>query len=124
VPVCAIRIPPFETCLLRNGKNVPLADLPDSGLYTLTGDETYGDAGMLLSRKVIAATGPPWQHGPKSGTWTVEDRIFVEKIRAVGFDVQIAIDTVIGHITSCEVRPGRVRPAFRFAKRPYDADFA
>jgi len=124
VPVCAIRTPPFETCLLRNGKNVPLRDLPETGLYRLTGDETYGDAGMLLSRKAITATGPPWQDGPRSGTWTVEDRIFVEKLRTAGFDVHIALDSVLGHITPCEILPGRVRPTFRFAKKTYHADAA
>lgn len=104
-PLCMTRAPEFTTSLWRKGRNVRLAELPDVDLYKLVDDETYGDAGLLLRKRVIAKTGPPWQDDIKCGSFTVEDRIFANKVRKAGFDFHVDLGTAIGHITPCEIIP-------------------
>lgn len=121
LPVCLARTPPFVTTLRRGDKNLPLVELPE-GLHLLAEDESMGDAGMLMQRKVIGATGPPWQDIPSTGSWDVEDRIFVDRVRERGYDVHLDTEAVLGHITPCEIIPNGKKVQLKFAKRVYAHD--
>lgn len=107
VPLCLNRSVPMDPTIIEGPRLKFLEDLPASGLYTLTGTETCGDAGMLIRRRVLEATGPDWYDRKKSGSHNAEDREFVQKIREAGFDVHVDVDNPIGHLTTFEILPVR-----------------
>lgn len=108
-PVCLNRLPPLDPVIVEHdhpgkGRLKYLEDLPTSGLYKLRPEETCGDASLLISRKVLEATGPNW-HGRKSGSLDAEDQSYIQKVKDAGFDVFIDCDLTIGHITPITNRP-------------------
>jgi hypothetical protein len=85
-----------------------LEEMPIEGLYRMAEYESCGDAGILLRRRVLEATGPPWVEAPLSGKWdAVEDRIFSRKVRDAGFDRYVDIDNPIGHTVVAVLTPKR-----------------
>lgn len=106
VPLCLNRTPPFSpTIAVASERMKRLDELPDSGLYKLAENETTGDAGMLIRRSALEATGPDWYGKRKSGGHNSEDREFVEKIKLAGIDVHVDLDNPIGHMTPLELWP-------------------
>lgn len=106
-PLCLNRVPMFDpTIQVHSEKRAKyLEELPDSGLYKLQSDETCGDAGMLVRRNVLEATGPTWYDVKKSGSHNSEDQDFVEKIKEAGFDVFVDMDNTIAHVSHVMVDP-------------------
>lgn len=111
VPLCLNRFPPFDPTIIKgDGANRAirrLESLPDGGLYELADDETCGDAGMLLSRRVIEALEPPWYNRTRSGSVGVDDQVFVQRVKEAGFKVHVDLDNVIGHMSPFVMLPYR-----------------
>lgn len=99
-PLCLNRLPPMDPTIVDHSmtRMKYLEELPLSGIYRLTADETCGDAGLLIRRKVLEAIPAPWYDHRISGAVASEDQAFVQRIKDAGFDVHIDIDTRIGHI--------------------------
>lgn len=108
VPLCLNRVPPITTTICRHdsGGSTDLDSLSGE-LYRLVETETCGDAGILLSRKAVEASGPPWQDEPNCGTWNIEDQRFIRKLRDRGIEVFVDLENVLGHITPVELVPVR-----------------
>lgn len=111
LPLCLNRVPMFDpTIQVHSEKRAKyLEELPESGLYTLKADETCGDAGMLIRRNVLEATGPNWYDVKKSGSHNSEDQDFVEKIKEAGFEVNVDMDNRIGHVSHVIVDPYKTK---------------
>lgn len=105
VPLCFNRIPPIGTTLCRQDSGKPTVLTAEAGLYKLSPTETCGDAGMLISRAAVEASGPPWQDEPYCGTWNVEDQRFVRKLQEREIEVYYDFDNALGHITPVELVP-------------------
>ena len=107
IPLCLNRYPPFSPTVINHthDRMKYLSELPMEGLYKLADDETCGDAGLLIRRNVLEATGPEWYETKKSGMLTAEDQQFTQKIKAAGFDIFLDTGTIIGHCTVINVRP-------------------
>ena len=102
-PLCLNRLPPFDPTIVEHdhqptGRMKYLEDLPTSGLYTLRAEETCGDAGLLVRRRVLDAIPFPWYDHRVSGAIAAEDQAWVQRIKDAGFDVHIDLDVQIGHI--------------------------
>lgn len=105
VPLCVNRYPPFGATIVQSGRLKPWEELPGSGLYRLREDETCGDAGLLVRRRVLEAMSPPWYGRLRSGALGVDDQVFVDRLRSEGFDVHVDLDTRIGHMTPFTMLP-------------------
>lgn len=103
-PLCLNRIPPLDPVILQYDalRHVrapkPLEELPTSGLYRLADNETCGDAGLLIRRRVLEQIGPPWYERQISGALAAEDQGFTAKIKKAGFDIWIDMEHPIGHM--------------------------
>ncbi len=99
-PFCLNRLPPMDPTIVDHGQSRMkyLEELPPGGLYKLDADETCGDAGLLIRRKVLEAIPAPWYDHRISGAVAAEDQAFVQRIKDAGFDVHIDLDVRIGHI--------------------------
>ena len=108
-PFCLNRLPPFDPTIVDHSKKRMkyLEEMPATGLYQLQKHETCGDAGLLLRRNVLEATGPVWYDSRKSGAIAAEDQAFVRKIHDTGFDVHYDLDNHIGHLANVNVFPVR-----------------
>mgnify|MGYP001614773975 CR=1 FL=1 len=109
-PLCLNRAIPIEPSVreFRDGirQPRPLSAMPLSGTFKLEPDWYVGDAGMLLKRKVIEQTGPPWRGGALTDPAQYAcDVYYCKKIQAAGFDVWIDVDNVIGHTGSVTYVP-------------------
>lgn len=106
-PLCLNRLPPMDPTIVDHGRERMkyLEELPHSGLYTLAEDETCGDAGLLLRRKVLEAIPAPWYDHRISGAVASEDQAFVQRIKDAGFKVHIDLDVKIGHIGHAVFEP-------------------
>lgn len=109
-PLCLNRLPPMDPTIVENdhepkGRMKYLEDLPTSGLYKLRPEETCGDAGLLIRRKVLEALPSPWYDKRISGAIAAEDQAFVQRIKDAGFDVHIDVDVQIGHVGLTEFKP-------------------
>jgi hypothetical protein len=108
VPLCLNRAPPMDPTIITADKKLKrIEDLPASGLYKLGPGETCGDAGILVRRHVLEATGPNWHELKKSGSHNAEDREFVQKVKDAGFDVHVDVDHPISHMAAFEIVPVR-----------------
>lgn len=111
-PLCLNRLPPMDPVIVEHDHLTPngkgrlkyLEDMPTAGLYKLRKEETCGDAGLLLKRRVLEATGPHW-HDRKSGSIDAEDQSYCRKIQEAGFDIHIDCDQVLTHITPIANKP-------------------
>ena len=106
-PLCVNRTIPLEPSVRDSRRQPrPLSTMPLSGTFKLEPDWHVGDAGMLLKRKVIEQTGPPWRSGmmPDPETYPC-DVYYCKKLQAAGFDVWIDVDNVIGHTGSVTYIP-------------------
>lgn len=74
VPLCLNRAPPLDPTIIGPTGLRYLEDLPTSGLYELQPDETCGDAGMLIRRRVLEKLGPNFHELKKSGSHNAEDQ--------------------------------------------------
>lgn len=99
VPMCLNRFPPFDVTIVRDGKVKPLEELPEGGLYRLSPEETVGDAGMLVRRRVIEAIAFPWYDRLRSGALGVDDQCFIARVKEHGFAVHVDLDVRIGHMS-------------------------
>lgn len=106
IPLVLNRQPPCHPCIVNeNDKTMRrLSDIPFEP-FKLEDYETCGDAGMLLSRRVVEAIGYPWYENLISGTWMSEDRYFANKIRKAGFEIWCHPNVSMGHITPVNVLP-------------------
>jgi hypothetical protein len=107
VPLCLNRAPPMDPTIVTPSGMKRIEDLPAGGLYKLAEGETCGDAGLLVRRKVLEATGPDWHELKKSGSHNAEDREFVQKVKSAGFDVWVDLDNPIAHMAAFEIAPVR-----------------
>lgn len=112
VPLCLNRAPPFDPTIIEfkdgQGRLKHVEELPmEGGLYKLQEGEVCGDAGLLVRRHVLEAIGAPWHKLKKSGGHNAEDREFIERVKAAGFDVYVDLDNPIGHIAPVEYLPVR-----------------
>lgn len=108
VPLCLNRAPPMDPTIVIGKSGLKrVEDLPAGGLYKLADDETCGDAGLLVRRRVLEATGPVWHELKKSGSHNAEDREFTQKIKDAGFDVWVDLDNPIAHMAAFEIVPVR-----------------
>lgn len=108
VPLCLNRAPPMDpTIVIGKDRLKRIDELPPGGLYKLAEDETCGDAGILVRRHVLEATGPDWHELKKSGKHNAEDREFVGKVKDAGFDVYVDLDNPISHMAAFEIKPIR-----------------
>lgn len=102
LPICVNRMPPYDPPIVVHGPeggNLKfLEEMPTSGLYRLADNETCGDAGLLLRRRAVEKTGPPWYEQRRTGTFASDDQAFTAKLKEAGFDVWIDCDHPIGHI--------------------------
>lgn len=109
VPFCLHRKPPFATTIVDTaggGYRWKLAsEFPTSGSYKLSEDEVCGDAGLLLTRRVVEAIEPPWYDNRRSGAFSSDDLAFSKRIREAGFDIYVDLDVQLGHITPMTVTP-------------------
>lgn len=99
-PLCLNRLPPMDPTIVDHDKARMkyLEELPLGGLYTLGPNETCGDAGLLLRRRVLETIPAPWYDHRISGAVASEDQAFVQRIKDAGFSVHIDLDVRIGHI--------------------------
>ncbi len=106
-PLCLNRLPPMDPTIVNHTKERMkyLEEIPLGGLYTLGPDETCGDAGLLIRRKVLEAIPSPWYDHRISGAVASEDQAFVKRIKEAGFDVHIDLDVTIGHINPVVFEP-------------------
>lgn len=109
VPLCLNRAPPMDPTIITADKRLKrIEELPpEGGLYKLGPGEVCGDAGILIRRNVLEATGPNWHELKKSGSHNAEDREFVGKVKDAGFDVWVDLDNPIGHMAAFEIAPVR-----------------
>ncbi len=106
-PLCLNRLPPMDPTIVDHDKvrMVYLEDLPLTGTYKLKENETCGDAGLLIRRRVLEAIPAPWYDHRISGSMAAEDQAFVRRVKDSGFDVHIDLDVPIGHVGMCEFIP-------------------
>lgn len=107
VPLCLNRMPPMDPTIIDDEmKRLRYLDsIPTRGLYRLAPHETCGDAGLLVRRNVLAATGPNWYERIKSGAHNAEDQEFIARIKAAGFQVHVDVDQQLGHIGYVDFKP-------------------
>src|SRR3990167_8411358 len=100
VPFCLNRLPPMDPTIVYHDKKRMkyLEEIPLTGLYQLTANETCGDAGLLVRRNVLEALESPWYDHRISGAMAAEDQAFVRRVKDAGFDVFVDLDTPLGHI--------------------------
>lgn len=108
-PLCLNRLPPMDPTIVDHVKvrMKYLEDLPTTGLYKLGPDETCGDAGLLIRRRVLEAIPSPWYDHRISGAMAAEDQAFVLRVKNAGFDVNIDLDVTIGHVGQVVYEPVR-----------------
>lgn len=106
-PLCLNRLPPMDPTIVNHTKERMkyLEELPTRGLYKLQADETCGDAGLLIRRRVLEAIPAPWYDHRISGAVASEDQAFVQRIKDAGFDVHIDLGVTIGHINPVVFEP-------------------
>ncbi len=106
-PFCLNRLPPMDPTIVDHTKERMkyLEEFPLGGLYKLGPNETCGDAGLLIRRKVLEAIPSPWYDHRISGAIAAEDQAFVQRIKDAGFDVHIDLDVTIGHINPVVFEP-------------------
>lgn len=107
VPLCLNRTPPFAPTIISDGRMKTLDALPLGGLYRLGDNELCGDSGLLVRRHVLEAIPAPWYDHRLSGSHNAEDRAFIERVKAAGFEVHVDLDHVIGHQTAVTIMPDR-----------------
>lgn len=109
VPLCLHRRPPFATTVIDysggKGRYRLASEFPTSGEYKLKPDEMCGDAGLLVTRKVVEAIEPPWYDTRRSGSFASDDLAFSKRIREAGFDIWLDLDSTLGHITPMTITP-------------------
>lgn len=109
IPLCLHRMPPFPTNITdRSGiepRSVMVSEMPTSGLYTLGPEETCGDAGMLIRKRVLEAIPSPWYDTRRSGSFASDDQAFSVRVQEAGFEIHVDCDVPIGHITPMTVTP-------------------
>lgn len=106
VPLYAQRQPPFRPCAFK-------AEMPDgsfeihnwtdlegkSGLLPVV---SAGKGGILIRRRVLERMAEPWfEWKGKVG----EDHYFFKKIRALGYQPYVDLDTPLGHTSPIEIWP-------------------
>ena len=84
-----------------------LEEFPGEGLYKLADNETCGDAGLLLRRRVVEAVEYPWYDTRRSGAWASDDQAFTRRIKEKGFNIYVDTDTTMGHLQPMAVVPMR-----------------
>ncbi len=106
-PFCLNRLPPMDPTIVDHTKERMkyLEELPLGGLYKLGRDETCGDAGLLIRRRVLEAIPAPWYDHRISGAVAAEDQAFILRIKDAGFDVHVDLDVRIGHINPVVFEP-------------------
>ena len=99
-PFCLGRLPPMDPIVATHThkRTKYLEEMPTSGLYKRAADETCGDAGLLIRRKVIEAIPDPWYDHRISGSFPADDQAFTGRIKNAGFDIFVDMDTRMGHI--------------------------
>jgi len=114
LPLCLTRHLPFTpTVWLRDGDRIympELNELPQKGLVEIW---SGGDAGILMTEEVVAATGPPWYNLELTSTkvsagWTDrkgEDFFLLKKIREAGYKIHVDVETEMGHTMSLTAWP-------------------
>lgn len=109
VPLCLHRKPPFATTIIDcsggERRHRLASEFPTSGSYKLKPDEVCGDAGLLITRKVVEAIEPPWYDNRRSGSFASDDLAFSKRIREAGFDIWLDLDCTLGHITPMAITP-------------------
>jgi hypothetical protein len=116
VPFCLRRKPPFSSVIHAGphetikGAAIPLH------LYDLTQQHglikvwSVGQAGMLLTRKVVETVPGPWfQLGQVIPDKVQEDLFFCSKLREYNIDIHVDLDTHIGHSGGFIVYPARLQ---------------
>lgn len=111
LPFCLNRVPPMDPTIVNHDKKRMkyLEELPSSGLYQLGQNETCGDAGLLVRRKVLEAIPAPWYDHRVSGALAAEDQAFIRRIKDAGFDVFVDLDTPLGHIGQVTFIPVKMK---------------
>lgn len=106
-PLCLNRYPPMDPSIVNAtvGRQKYLEEMPTSGLYKLGPDETCGDAGLLIRRRVLEKLERPYYDRLRSGSFKSEDQAFTRKLHDAGFPVWVDVDRPIGHIASVAVQP-------------------
>lgn len=106
-PLCLNRVPPMDPTIINHtlGRMKNLTELPTYGLYRLADDETVGDAGLLVRRRVLETVPYPWYDHRRSGSLASEDQAFTGRIREAGFGVFVDLDNPIGHIGQVTYQP-------------------
>ena len=109
VPLCLNRLPPMDPTIVNHDKKRMkyLEEIPVEGLYCLGPNETCGDAGLLVRRKVLETIPAPWYDHRVSGSIAAEDQAFISRVKDSGFDVYADMDVQIGHIGHVNFLPVR-----------------
>lgn len=110
IPACLHRHPPFNSTVMRVADDgtkmgIPMLNLPTSGLYKLADNESCGDAGLLIRKRVLDAIPQPWYDTRRSGAFASDDVAFTRRVNDAGFDVYVDCETPLGHITPMSVTP-------------------
>ncbi len=120
IPLVLRRNHPFRT-VIHTSAEQGYRNLIDDELDGYTGlldvtNCTFGNAGMLVRRRVFEAIPDPWfENGKTKSDQGGCDLYFCEKIRAAGFKMYLDLDARMGHMTTVSItayrdEEGRYRP--------------
>jgi hypothetical protein len=111
LPVVPRRDPPFVPVLMHGPvapkmRRYSWSELPTSGLYKLPLWDSAGQAGALVKKPVLDRLGDPWfEGGQMTPGRLMEDMYFVHRMHALGVEMYVDCDVVMGHIANITITP-------------------